>query len=269
MAGLNDNAGATRSMRSASRLSPLQRAYLMGFRRARIYARRDADALTDPFEAVGAELRGVRRELARLRAIDHALEAQRDNMLRLGESAQSSGPVAFSTDFKSEAPTAPATASLISRVTGRLRTWRRRVQEREEPAQMSQAELRDMGISWVDRLWEIGRPFWRNGCDWSLAAATRGVGVTALQWFIWRILNPPGRMARAIWIYFGVVSQLEALPDHEFRDMPISKRDAPAVAWDDAMRSLAKGDVSWWFVGLAWGILLLTLIGGAVAVFYK
>jgi uncharacterized protein YjiS (DUF1127 family) len=255
-------------MRSASHLSPLQRAYLMGFRRARIYARRDVNALADPSEAVSTELRGVRRELARLRAIDHALEAERDNTLWLGESAQSSGPVAFSTDLKSAAFIAPPTASPIARATSTLRTWRRRVQEREELAQMSQAELRDMGISLVDRLWEIGKPFWRNGFDWSLAAATRGIGVTMLQWFIWHILNPLGRMARAIWIYFEVISQLEALPDHDFRHMPISKRDAPAIAWDDAIRSLAKGDVSWWFVGLAWGILLLTLIGAAVAVLY-
>jgi hypothetical protein len=89
-----------------------------------------------------------------------------------------------------------------------------------------------------------------------------------LQWFIWRVLMPPGRVARAIWIYFEVVSQLEALPDHDFRHMPISKRDAPAIAWGDAMRSLAKDDVSWSFVGVAWAILLLTLIGGAVAVLY-
>ena len=88
------------------------------------------------------------------------------------------------------------------------------------------------------------------------------------QWFILRVLMPPGRVARAMWIYFEVVSQLEALPDHDFRHMPISKRDAPAIAWDDAMRSLAKDDVSWSFVGLAWAILLLTLIGGAGAVLY-
>jgi len=86
--------------------------------------------------------------------------------------------------------------------------------------------------------------------------------------FIWRVLIPPGRVARAIWIYFEVVSQLEALPDHDFRHMSISKRDAPAIAWDDAMRSLAQGDVSWSFVGLAWAIVLLTLIGGAGAVLY-
>jgi uncharacterized protein YjiS (DUF1127 family) len=266
MAGLNDNAGAKRSMRSASRLSPLQRAYLMGFRRARIYARRDVTALADPSEAVSTELRGVRRELERLRAIDYALEAERDDTLRLGESAQGSRPVAFSTNLGSEALlTAPSTPFLISRLTGVLRTWRRRVREREELAGMSQAELRDIGISSVDRLWEIGKPFWRNGSDWSLATATRGIGVTMLQWFIWHILNPPGRVVRAIWIYFQVVSQLEALPDHDFRHMPISKRDAPAIAWDDAMRSLAEGDVSWSFVGLAWAILLAALIGGAVA----
>jgi uncharacterized protein YjiS (DUF1127 family) len=237
----------------------------MGFRRARIYARLDVNALTDPFEALSTELRGVRRELARLRAIDYAPEAQRNDTLWPGESAQGSRPVASSTDLESAALIAPN--SLISRLTGTLRTWRRRVQETEELAGMSQAELRDMSISSVDRMWEISKPFWR-GSDWSAAAVTRGIGVTMLRWFIWRVLMPPGRVARAIWIYFEVVSQLESLPDHDFRHMPISKRDAPAIAWDDAMRTLANGHVSWWFVGLAWAILLSTLIGGAVAVLY-
>ena len=99
-------------------------------------------------------------------------------------------------------------------------------------------------------------------------ADTSGIALTMLQWLIWRVLNPPGRAARAIWIYFEVASQLEALPDHDFRRMPISKRDVPAIACDEAMRSLAKGDVSWSFVGLAWAILLPTLIGVVIAVLY-
>jgi len=57
--------------RSPSRLSPLQRAYLMGFRRAQIQARCDVNRLEDQFEAMREKLRCVRREMAHLRSIDH------------------------------------------------------------------------------------------------------------------------------------------------------------------------------------------------------
>src|ERR1700722_12882986 len=48
----------------------------------------------------------------------------------VSESAQGLRPVAFSTDFKSAALFAPCT--LISRLTGKPRTWRKRAQERAE-----------------------------------------------------------------------------------------------------------------------------------------
>jgi uncharacterized protein len=154
MASFNDCAPIDRSTRLASRLSPLQRAYLMGFRRADILARRDVNAFADQFEALNdedhAELRGVRREMARLRAIDHALDDRRDDTLRQGEGAKGSQPLAFSTDLKSAALIAPPMPSLMSRITGKLRTWRRRVlisahcsDDEKELARMSQAALRD------------------------------------------------------------------------------------------------------------------------------
>jgi len=72
-----------RLMRTASRLSPLQRAYLMGLRRAaRIEARCDVNGSKDEFEAMRAQLRCVRREMARLRAIDCALKALLPNARR-------------------------------------------------------------------------------------------------------------------------------------------------------------------------------------------
>lgn len=123
MASPNDRAGVQRSMRSASRLSPLQRAYLMGFRRARILARRDVNASAYWFEVandeVHAEPRGVRREMARLRAIDHAPEAERDGASQLSESAPGSQPASSSTDITSAAFIAPY--FLISRLTEKLR----------------------------------------------------------------------------------------------------------------------------------------------------
>ena len=76
LSGVSDRESVKGLMRTASRLSPLQRAYLMGFRRAaRIEARCDVNGVKDEFEAMRAKLRCVRREMARLRAIDCALEA--------------------------------------------------------------------------------------------------------------------------------------------------------------------------------------------------
>ena len=64
------------------KLSPLQRAYLMGVRRARARAQREMNEMVDEFEDVlgeiHAETRGVRDELARLRTLDSALLAERD-----------------------------------------------------------------------------------------------------------------------------------------------------------------------------------------------
>jgi uncharacterized protein YjiS (DUF1127 family) len=160
MASFNNHAGVKGSMHSASRLSPLQRAYLIGFHRARILARSDVNALAYLFGAASdvtcADLRGVRREMARLRAIDHGLEAERD------DSDQGSRPVGSSTDLKSAALIARSTPSLISRVTGKLQTWRRRERERAELARMSQAELHDIGVSSADHWAEISKPFWRK-----------------------------------------------------------------------------------------------------------
>jgi uncharacterized protein YjiS (DUF1127 family) len=167
MASLNDRAGAQRSMQPASRLSPLQRAYLMGFRRARILARRDVNAFAHQFEALNDEvytdLLGARREMARLRAIDHAVEAERDDTLRLNESDQGWRPVASSTDLKTAALViASSTLSLISGLTRKLRTWRQRERERAELARMSQDELHDIGVSSSEHWAEISKPFWRK-----------------------------------------------------------------------------------------------------------
>ena len=144
MASFNDRDGVKRSMRSASPLSPLQRAYLMGFRRARILARRDVKGFAYQFKAVNdevhAERRAVRRELARLRGIDYAPDAERHDRLWL---------IASSTP-------------LVSRLKGKIRTWRQRERERAELARMSEAELRDAGISSVYRMEEISKPFWRR-----------------------------------------------------------------------------------------------------------
>src|SRR5215472_10912024 len=63
------------------RLSQMQRAYLMGLRRARAKAQRETDDQADRFEDViaeiHAEMRGVRDELAKLRTLDH-FDTQRD-----------------------------------------------------------------------------------------------------------------------------------------------------------------------------------------------
>jgi uncharacterized protein YjiS (DUF1127 family) len=79
-----------------------------------------------------------------------------------GESAQGSRPVAFLTDIKSVALlVASSTLTLFSRLTGILRTWRRRARERAELARMSQAELHDIGVSSADHWTETHKPFWK------------------------------------------------------------------------------------------------------------
>jgi uncharacterized protein YjiS (DUF1127 family) len=101
--------------------------------------------------------------MARLRAIDHALEAERGVTLWLSGSAESSRPVALSAEVNSAAlEIASSTPSLISRLMGKLRTWRQRAQERAELARMSEAELHDVGISSSEHWTEISKPFWRK-----------------------------------------------------------------------------------------------------------
>jgi uncharacterized protein YjiS (DUF1127 family) len=81
----------------------------------------------------------------------------------VGESAQGSRPVAFLTDIKRVALLiASSTLTLISRLTGILRTWRRRALERAELAQMSQGELHDIGVSSADHWTETHKPFSRK-----------------------------------------------------------------------------------------------------------
>ena len=80
----------------------------------------------------------------------------------VSESAQVSRLVAFSTDLKSAARIASYTQFLISRLTGKLRTWRQRGRERAELARMSQAELHDIGVSSSEHWAEISKPFWRK-----------------------------------------------------------------------------------------------------------
>jgi uncharacterized protein YjiS (DUF1127 family) len=81
----------------------------------------------------------------------------------VGESAQGSRPVAFLTDIKSVALSiASSTLTLISRLTGILRGWRRRALERAELAQMSRYELHDIGVSSGDHWTETHKPFWRK-----------------------------------------------------------------------------------------------------------
>ena len=80
----------------------------------------------------------------------------------VGESVKGLRPVAFLTDIKSVALlVASSTLTLISRLTGILRIWRRRALERAELAQMSQDELHDIGVSSADHWTETHKPFWK------------------------------------------------------------------------------------------------------------
>ena len=64
------------------RLPALQRAYLMGYRRAKAQARQEREELADMFfETLGeihSELSGVRNEITRLHQIDAAIATERE-----------------------------------------------------------------------------------------------------------------------------------------------------------------------------------------------
>jgi hypothetical protein len=74
-----------------ARLSPTQAAYLLGLRRAHTQIKRELDALAselrDTFDELHDELRnelrGLRADLARLRAINTAVDTERDMDARL------------------------------------------------------------------------------------------------------------------------------------------------------------------------------------------
>lgn len=65
------------------KLSPVQRAYLLGARRARAKAQQQRDELAERFgdtlDEIRAEMRGVRNELARLRTLDDAMPAEHNS----------------------------------------------------------------------------------------------------------------------------------------------------------------------------------------------
>ena len=63
------------------RLSPMQRHYLMGLRRARAQAERELNNQADRFHVIAeinAEMRAVRPSLEALRTLDKAILAERD-----------------------------------------------------------------------------------------------------------------------------------------------------------------------------------------------
>jgi uncharacterized protein YjiS (DUF1127 family) len=81
----------------------------------------------------------------------------------VSESDRGSRPIAFLADFKSVALLIAASGlTLISGLTGIVRTWRRRALERAELAQMSQHELHDIGFSSADHWTESHKRFWRK-----------------------------------------------------------------------------------------------------------
>jgi uncharacterized protein YjiS (DUF1127 family) len=56
----------------------------------------------------------------------------------------------------------------MSRLVARMRTlparlasWLARIRERRQLAQMSDRDLRDVGLSRYDALWECRKPFWK------------------------------------------------------------------------------------------------------------
>jgi uncharacterized protein YjiS (DUF1127 family) len=65
------------------------------------------------------------------------------------------------------APDAAARASqglrsALRRAFAEVREWRRRTRGRAELARLDDRTLRDIGITRVDALFEINKPFWRD-----------------------------------------------------------------------------------------------------------
>ncbi len=42
-----------------------------------------------------------------------------------------------------------------------LLTWHQRQRQRRELARLTERELHDVGLSWSEAAYEIGKPFWR------------------------------------------------------------------------------------------------------------
>ena len=53
-------------------------------------------------------------------------------------------------------------AQMIRRGVILLGRWRRRVEDRNRLAAMSERQLFDIGLSYQDADWEIRKPFWRE-----------------------------------------------------------------------------------------------------------
>ena len=52
-------------------------------------------------------------------------------------------------------------AAVIEVMLAFIRVWRERRRTRRQLADMSERELRDIGICWSDIAYETGKPFWR------------------------------------------------------------------------------------------------------------
>ena len=51
-----------------------------------------------------------------------------------------------------------------------------------------------------------------------------------------RVCEASITFVRTIWIYRGLVNELDALTDDDFRGMPINRSDVSSVAWAEACR---------------------------------
>jgi uncharacterized protein YjiS (DUF1127 family) len=78
-----------------------------------------------------------------------------------------------------------------------------------------------------------------------------------------RAFLSPGRLLQAIGVYVKSCCELEALAEHDFRDMPIDRHDIYAVAFRDAMLSL-KGGESCALAAVGWALLLAAAAGVAL-----
>lgn len=67
----------------------------------------------------------------------------------------------IATTLPDSADTASRPAASSPSVIDTLRLWRRRARERTELARFTARELRDIGVTPADALYEIAKPVWR------------------------------------------------------------------------------------------------------------
>ena len=72
-----------------------------------------------------------------------------------------SGHTDFTSDEITSAPFGDSCQTLFGSVRELLRTWKQRARSRGELSELSEHDLRDIGMGEAHAQWEMRKPFWR------------------------------------------------------------------------------------------------------------